>query len=51
MRRGRPTKIRVQKRARLKAFAGSARRNARNPQQLKAAIMRDILRPRGSRRR
>lgn len=46
-RRGRPRKIRIAKKARTKAF-GHAVRGARTPAQIRAAIMREAVRPRKS---
>lgn len=43
---GRPRKIRIEKKARTKIF-GHATRGARTPSQVRAAVGREAIRPRG----
>lgn len=49
-RAGRPRKIRIKKRARTRAF-GAARKGARSPAQIRAALGRERVRPRKNWRR
>lgn len=49
-RMGRPRKLRISKKARTKAF-GRGARGARTPAQVRAAVMREAVRPRSSWRR
>lgn len=47
LKRGRPRKIRVSKKARTKAF-GKAVKGARTPAQIRASIKKEVSRPRSS---